>query len=324
MTASFLLDASARDGLQAMDFSRHLSGLADLMEVCFAHEMDHGGRSTVREMRWLAHFGPALRLLALLGLETRPWDLGFVWAERGRVLGSVSTHRAAQPATWLIANVAVLPDHRRRGLALALMRATLDLIADRGGTNAILQVDDDNPGAIELYRRMGFTHETTRTLWACPARAVAPPLAASPFTYRLRARGEWADQFALAQQVRPHGLAWNHTLRAADFAPGLWARLDGFLAAQTEEHWVAVEDKKIIGSLTLRGRAGESQPMVLLTHPDYRGQVERPLLTRGLRRLGSGPVRIEHPTADEPANAILRDLGFQPHRILRWLRLTVK
>jgi len=327
MTASSISDSSTRDGLQAMDFSRHLGGLADLMEVCFTHEMDSSGRGTVREMRWLSHFGPALRLLALLGVDTRPWDLGFVWIEQGRVIGSVSTQRAAsRSGTWLVANVAVLPEFRRRGIAHALMRATLDLIHSRNGADAILQVDDDNPGAIELYRHLGFAHETTRTVWYRPARTEAPPHQPAVFDIRLRGRGEWADQLALASQVRPHGLAWNRPLRAEDFAPGFWTQLAHFFSAQTEEHWVAETGKRIVGSFILRGNVGDGSQLILLVHPDYRGQLERPLVARGLRRLAPPlfPVRLEHPTADEPASAVLRDFGFQPARILRWMRAEVK
>ena len=47
--------------------------------------------------------------------------------------------------------------------------ASLDFIGGQGGTAVLLQVDDDNRAAIELYRKMGFTHMATHTAWVRPA-----------------------------------------------------------------------------------------------------------------------------------------------------------
>ncbi|HLE26541.1 MAG TPA: GNAT family N-acetyltransferase [Anaerolineales bacterium] len=326
MTASSLTESASRDGLQPVDFSRHLGGLADLIELCFADDMDAGGLSTIREMRFLNALGPVLRLLMPLGFSHALWNLGFVWMESGRVIGSVSAQRAAaRSRAWLVANVAVHPDYRRRGIAFALMQATLELIRSRRGAEAILQVDDDNHGAIELYRRLGFAHMMTQTAWRRPARLETPPHQPAPMDIRLRARGEWADQLTLAALVRPHGLAWNRPLRPEDFAPGLWTRLDRFLAGQGEEHWVAEAGRKLVGSLTVRRNVGDGHQLILLVHPDCRGQLERPLLVRGLRRASPlWPVRVEHPSADEAADAVLRDLSFQPVRTLRWMRAEIR
>ena len=207
MTAASLLKPAAQNGLQPVDLSRHLGGIADLIELCFGAELDASGRGLIREMQFLSRTGPALNVLQAVLLGQQPWNLGFVWVEDGRVVGSVSTQPAgSRSRSWLVANVAVHPDFRRHGIALALMRATLDLVRAQGGREAILQVDDDNLAAVSLYRQLGFARVATRTSWVRAGYQTPPAFQATPFDVRLRGPGEWAEQLALAQLVRPEGL----------------------------------------------------------------------------------------------------------------------
>jgi ribosomal protein S18 acetylase RimI-like enzyme len=331
--AASVLKSAAQNGLQPVDLSRHLGGIAALIELCFRAELDAAGRGLIREMQWLSRAGPALRLLQVGFLGTQPWSLGYVWVEEGRVVGSVSTQRAAPRSNaWLVANVAVHPDHRRRGIALALMRATLELIRSQGGTEAILQVDDDNLGAVTLYRALGFTRVTTRTNWVRSSHVAPPAFAPTGHDIRLRQPREWAEQYALASLVRPEGLAWGRPLRPQDFRPGPIKRLDQILSGRTEEHWVLCEPARgqaggrLIGSLTLQFNGTDGDRLSLLVHPAYAGQLERPLLVRGLRRLGRRPwpTRAEYSADDEAGNRVFAELGFQPRRVLRWMRLGIR
>jgi predicted N-acetyltransferase YhbS len=272
-------------------------------------------------------------VLQWLLLGQQPWNLGYVWVEAGQVIGTVSTQRAAARSnTWLVANVAVHPDHRRKGLALALMRATLELVQRQGGRAVILQVDDDNLGAVALYRGLGFGRETTQTTWLRPGYLPPPEFARTPFNLRLRGRHEWRDQYALAALVRPEGLNWGHPLAASDFQPGPRRWMDNFFAGRYEEQWVAPDPlprspgaspTALAGSLSIQVGGGEGDRLTLLVHPAYAGQLEAPLLTRGLRRLGRRPwsVRLDYPTDADEVTPVLQQLGFQNRRVLRWMRL---
>jgi ribosomal protein S18 acetylase RimI-like enzyme len=329
MTAASLLKRIPANGLQPVNLARHLAGITDLIELCFATELDAGGRAMLREMRLISHMGPALHLMnALLG-QQHPWHLGFVWLEAGRVVGTVSTQRAASRSrTWLVANVAVHPDFRRQGIAYRLMQAALDLAASQGGSEVILQVDDGNQPAVKLYDRMGFEHLTTQTAWSRPSRLAPPGFEPSAYEVRQRGRGDWTAQLALARLVRPHGLAWARPLTAADFRPSLRRTLASFFAGRADEHWVAPDPAGggLAGSLTMRFNAPEGDQLILLVHPAHRGRLERPLLVRGLRQLGRRPwqVRIEHETHDQAASQALESLGFKPGRVLRWLRRSLE
>lgn len=78
----------------------------------------------------------------------------------GRVVGYV--------CRWLIGdevhilNLAVDPDHRRRGIGRALLAHVLDEAAAAGARVATLEVRRGNEAAASLYRRHGFTETGVR------------------------------------------------------------------------------------------------------------------------------------------------------------------
>lgn len=87
-------------------------------------------------------FRPAWSLLAEL---PDAGDAGFVTAAVG----------------WIV-QVGVVPVGRRRGLGRALVTESLGRMAADGEIEAWLNVNVDNPGAADLYRRIGFTDRGRR------------------------------------------------------------------------------------------------------------------------------------------------------------------
>src|SRR5205085_12162808 len=57
---------------------------------------------------------------------------------------------------WHGMNVAVDPDHRRRGLAQTLLTTLFDMTARDRRRGYTLEVRVSNEGAIRLYERLGF------------------------------------------------------------------------------------------------------------------------------------------------------------------------
>ena len=78
----------------------------------------------------------------------------------------VASGRGVLSGDWLLLeSVVVEADHRRRGLATAVLAELLDWGASLGATTALLHVEVVNTGAIALYERHGFvTHHTNRYL----------------------------------------------------------------------------------------------------------------------------------------------------------------
>lgn len=61
-----------------------------------------------------------------------------------------------------ILNIAVDPRFQRRGVATALLSATLSAVVKNGAVAATLEVRSDNSSAIALYRRFGFIEKGCR------------------------------------------------------------------------------------------------------------------------------------------------------------------
>lgn len=55
-----------------------------------------------------------------------------------------------------VLSVGTLPECRRGGLGLALMQSTLTIAEQAGARVVHLEVGEDNPGAMALYRKLGF------------------------------------------------------------------------------------------------------------------------------------------------------------------------
>jgi ribosomal protein S18 acetylase RimI-like enzyme len=69
------------------------------------------------------------------------------------------------PGTGLegeVAEVYVSPDHRREGIAAALLERAVSLFRERGVTLGYVWTRDENEAAVNVYRKAGF--ETNRQL----------------------------------------------------------------------------------------------------------------------------------------------------------------
>jgi ribosomal-protein-alanine N-acetyltransferase len=63
---------------------------------------------------------------------------------------------------WHVMNVAVAPEHRRRGIAALLLGSLFELTSDDDRRGYTLEVRVSNAGAITLYERLGFESRGVR------------------------------------------------------------------------------------------------------------------------------------------------------------------
>lgn len=151
------LNKRPESGIRPFDIGCDLRPVAELIADAFAHELDPRGNAALREMRIMSHVGTLLKLLNRSTGEFNDLFGGFVWMEDGKVVGNVTVQKAdATGNRWQIANVAVAPAYRGRGISGRLMTKALEYITENRGEWAVLQVYAQNTIARHLYERLNF------------------------------------------------------------------------------------------------------------------------------------------------------------------------
>jgi len=327
-----LTDTSAQDGLRPVNLRTDLRPLADLIELVFAESMDEGGRAAIREMRYLSHMGYGLNLISRLNDLALGISLGYVYIADGKLVGNVSIYPAGYPkgmgSAWIIANVGVHPDYQRRGIAYQLMQASLDMIRERNGKQAILQVNYDNIGAQRLYESLGFMYERAWRVWR-RSSFVKAPIAHNHNYHITRLRSsEWQAEYDLAQRVRPNsrgGLGWLMPLHKSYFHAPWWKKLVDFFSMNSTEKLIIRDDNtdELLASYWLESSMSTTSMRTrLLIEPDgNHAPIADALLNNVLRRFSRSTILFEHPREDEPVNELLNAYQFKVKRDLWHMRL---
>ncbi|MGF1505407.1 MAG: GNAT family N-acetyltransferase [Anaerolineae bacterium] len=325
----------ARSGLKPVSIGRDLRGIAELVEVCFAGRLDSQGRAAVREMKTLAQFFPLLWILCALetllpGVGVGA-GVGYVWRDEGRLIGNASLYRAgAHPVLgpgWLIANVAVAPDYRRRGVARTMMHATLDRARRFGGQWAALQVETNNLGAVYLYDSLGFQRYEQLTQWEAVSLRTGhrPQPVTNQWIIRRREPGEFKEamDFVL-NRARRGAMAWTLPLSRSDFSDfPLGARSTG------RDRWVLIDPaapNRFQAVLWVEAATWSRTKMTLFVDPEYQNtEAVCALLSYVLYSpsIRSRVVRLEVETISEAVSSMLRGSGFRLLRTLYQMRLAI-
>lgn len=320
-------ETKTNSAVRAVNLRTDLLQLADLMEVAFNDRMDDQSRRALQDMRLSSQFGILGRINELaLGINK-----GFVWVDDGRVVGNVSLVPANWPShlgkTWMIVNVAVLPDYRRQGIARELMIASMKHIKNLGGRRAILQVDYDNSGAVHLYENLGFVRERAFTTWTRSSYTQSPPSHNNDSVFITHPRsGEWQAEYELAQSARPEkygGIGWERPLHIKYFRLPFWKRLlQIFTFSGTERLIVRDEsEEEILATLWIeRSIALTRTRLTFMQRPNTPFRYVDALFSTVLRRHHSSGFVVEHPHDDVVINDLLTDHNFRVKRTLWHMR----
>lgn len=317
MTAAALArNRKLHSGLRPVQPRRDIGQIGKLIESAFAGQLDATGLRMVRDMRSLGRAGWLGWLLARFLMPPFANPLGYVWEEDGHLVGNASLLPVDHyPERWVLANVAVHADYRRRGIARKLVQSTLDLAHEVGAKKVVLQVRSGQVGARRLYEEQGFHTFGTRRSWTRPPN-LGKPGAPKGHPIRVREAEDWHAQWALAKRVHPEGLIWPYPLSSGIFRP---RRRRSSLGTSPKPHWVWIEDGQLVASVSARYlRQRGYWRLVLIVAPEVRGHVEGPLLATCLADLPrlQGTV-LDY--ADGIAIDPIRDLGFLSKESFTWM-----
>ena len=315
--------AETHPNLRPLSILRDLPAVADLIESCFDSTMDNDGRRYIQDMRRAGKDNSFLRWANRAAESTSLPLTGYVWEENGRIVGNVSLvpFRHKKQRVYLIANVAVYPDHRRKGIARTLTERAMQHAGEKKINDVWLHVRADNPGAIELYSRLGFVERAQRTSW----QAATDPNAASRqsnFTITGKFPRDWQTQLKWLAQLYPDLLAWHRNWSFACLRPGFWNWLYLLFIDVNIRQWTAVRNGSLEAALawipegrgeSLFAAAGEGSDPAALTA----------LLLHARRDLSLYYPKLALDFPSGPFDDAIRSAGFQSLRTLIWMQATL-
>ena len=281
-------------GARLFDPVRDLGAVARLLEEAFRpdHNFPFSNVPLLRELGiflWTLGYAPGFP-------ES---TTGFVWVEDGKIVGNVTlTPDEGRLDRYMITNIAVKPDHRRQGIARALVQRSIEHLRTLNVKIALLNVRPDNSGAIKLYTDLGFHEVETRGEWTRSSPRVAP-------------QGMWhqiaprplreADRYAVSELVRAamptdarkllparneFSIAWDERMAEA---------VGDFFIGQVTQRWTLEMEGRLAALLLVRAqRLALPHRMSVEVHPDFRGRVEVDLVAFALRELARFPSREIH------------------------------
>lgn len=321
-------DRTHETGIRPFDIGRDLRAVAELISVAFSQELDGRGNDALREMRFMSNFGGFLGLMNRSTGEFNDLLSGFVWVEQGQVVGNVTVQRGDKIGSrWQIANVAVAPGYRGRGISRRLMDAAVEHAVTCGGQWVVLQVYANNQVARHLYDAMGFQEvDGTTELRAAQPPRVAPPGAATHL--RAFAAGDWQQLYELANNQLGPQAQWWRPVRRTDFEQMFEDRIGEWVQRVIGQRTVyrrAIQvSPRFESALILRAQRWENPHQVQLwTRPEHFGIHDVTLLRWALATLQDyprWPVEISLNTRHHTAIDLLHECGFKTQRTLLTLR----
>jgi len=321
-------DQKLETGIRPFDISRDLRAVAELISVAFASELDGRGSAALREMRTMSHFGGLLGVLNRSTGEFNDLLHGYVWVEQGHVIGNITVQRADKYATrWQIANVAVAPGFRGRGISRRLMEVAIDHATRAGGLWVVLQVYESNTVARSLYDSLGFEQVGgTMDLYAPKAPRIEQ-YTPHPLIKRYTV-SDWQPLYELVNHQVGKQAQWWRSIKRTDFQPAFEERIAEWfwhVAGRGTTYRRAIQESpRFEAALTLEARNWQGEHnLQLWVRPEHYDVFDRALIDWALWRLQDyprWPIRTSINTDHTQAIDYLVRSGFVPQRTLLTMR----
>ena len=307
--------------IRTVDPAHDLDKIADLIELCFAHQMDDDGRDYLRHIRRAAKDANYQRW-ARGSNEQVPIPLfGYVWEENGKIVGNLTLIPFHQGGIWryLAANIATHPEYRGKGIAHQLTKTAIDHVRQHKASAIWLQVRDDNPIAYHLYSSLGFKERARRTTWEV-SETPPPLLSLENHSISARKKIEWPLEKKWLLNVYPAEVTWNLNLRLNRYAPGLLRNLSRFFYNDHIEQWAVHRDNALLGIGIWDAGVYNAETVWIAPNPSCEDAALIALLTL-LRRevLTPRPMMINYPAGR--GDVAFMKAGFSIHNTLIWMEI---
>jgi ribosomal protein S18 acetylase RimI-like enzyme len=305
--------------LRPLNIMRDLPSVADLIELCFSSTMDRDGQRYVQDMRKAGADGKFLSWAAKVNDTTALPLSGYIWEEDGRVVGNTSLvpFRHENQRIYLIANVAVHPDYRRKGIARALTERALEHATQKKAGSVWLHVRVDNPGAIQMYTDLGFVELSRRTSWTAPVKSPVEENT-SEITITPRQPSFWPLQKYWLERTYPAEMNWHRPWNFSYLKPGFLNWLWRFMIDVDIKQWAALRGNHLEAVLAYIPTNRE-ETLFAAVNP----QADPVALTTLLREARKHLVNRAHVSIELPAGEYddaLEAAGYVQQRTLIWMR----
>ena len=308
--------------LRPFNIQRDLLAVADLIELCFAERLDDDGRRYVNQMRAAARNAKLLGWAANAAQRISISFSGYVWEEAGRMIGNLSLIPVSvvNRRAFLIANVAVHPDYRQRGIARALTDRALDHIQRRKIKHCWLQVDDDNEAARALYEGAGFVEQARRTTWHSNPNLTQKPLVGHPGVKVVSRRyDDWALQLDWLNRLYPPKVRWHLPLNVNILRAGMGGTLSRMFTERKFQQWAARRGTELIGVLTWQSSYNQADHLWLACSAENQDDAILALLPHSRSERAAKRTLSLNFQAGR-AIAAITGAGFHNHQTLIWMK----
>jgi ribosomal protein S18 acetylase RimI-like enzyme len=323
--ASFTISARAEQyaNLRPLSILRDLPAVADLIELCFSSTMDNDGKRYVQDMRRAGNDNSFLKWANRAAESTSLPLTGYIWEENGKIVGNASLvpFRNKKQRVYLIANVAVHPDHRRKGIARILTERAIQHAHEKKIDNIWLHVREDNPGAIELYTKLGFIERARRTSWQANTDLYAPTLK-TDISITSKNPRDWQTQLNWLSRLYPDLLAWHRNWTFAALRPGFFNWLYLLFIDINIRQWTAVRNNYMEAALSwIPDGRGESLFPAISEQSDPEALTALLLQARRDMSPYYPKIAMEFPSTEFDSAIVAA--GFKSLRTLIWMQATL-
>lgn len=118
--------------------TKHLDKLYEIETHCFESEA-----FTKQQIARLIADYNSISLIAKVNGEIVGFVIGMLYKEDNKTFGHILT-------------LDVLPEHRRKGIGLRLLKEIEEIFRGKGASVCVLEVREDNLAALKLYQKLGY------------------------------------------------------------------------------------------------------------------------------------------------------------------------